>query len=154
MLQLMVVYFGPYYIWGIKVSSNYRFYAVLIGFIINYAAYFAEIYRGGIQSISVGQYEAAKLLGYSKSQTFTVIVLPQVIKRILPSITNEVITLIKDTSLAFTISVAEMFTSAKALASAQTSMLPFIAAAVFYYVFNAIVAFFMERTEKRLDYYR
>lgn len=154
MLQLMVVYFGPYYIWGIKVSSNYRFYAVLIGFIINYAAYFAEIYRGGIQSISVGQYEAAKLLGYSKSQTFTVIVLPQVIKRILPSITNEVITLIKDTSLAFTISVAEMFTSAKALASAQTSMLPFIAAAVFYYIFNAVVAFFMERTEKRLDYYK
>lgn len=154
MLQLMVVYFGPYYIWGIKVSNNYRFTAVLIGFIINYAAYFAEIYRGGIQSISRGQYEAAKVLGYSRAQTFFVIILPQVIKRILPSITNEVITLIKDTSLAFTISVAEMFTSAKALASSQTSMLPFVAAALFYFVFNALVAFVMERMEKRMDYYR
>lgn len=154
MLQLMVVYFGPYYIWGIKVSNNYRFTAVLIGFIINYAAYFAEIYRGGIQSISRGQYEAAKVLGYSRAQTFFVIILPQVIKRILPSVTNEVITLIKDTSLAFTISVAEMFTSAKALASSQTSMLPFVAAALFYFVFNALVAFVMERMEKRMDYYR
>ncbi|MDO4787805.1 MAG: amino acid ABC transporter permease [Johnsonella sp.] len=154
MLQLMVVYFGPYYIWGIKVSNNYRFTAVLIGFIINYAAYFAEIYRGGIQSISSGQYEAAKLLGYSRAQTFFVIILPQVIKRILPSITNEVITLIKDTSLAFTISVAEMFTSAKALASSQTSMLPFVAAALFYFVFNALVAFIMEMMEKKMDYYK
>lgn len=154
MLQLMVVYFGPYYIWGIKVSNNYRFTAVLIGFIINYAAYFAEIYRGGIQSISPGQYEAAKLLGYSRAQTFFVIILPQVIKRILPSITNEVITLIKDTSLAFTISVAEMFTSAKALASSQTSMLPFVAAALFYFVFNALVAFIMEMMEKKMDYYK
>lgn len=154
MLQLMVVYFGPYYIWGIKVSNNYRFTAVLIGFIINYAAYFAEIYRGGIQSISPGQYEAAKLLGYSRAQTFFVIILPQVIKRILPSITNEVITLIKDTSLAFTISVAEMFTSAKALASFQTSMLPFVAAALFYFVFNALVAFIMEMMEKKMDYYK
>lgn len=154
MLQLMVVYFGPYYIWGIKVSNNYRFTAVLIGFIINYAAYFAEIYRGGIQSISRGQYEAAKVLGYSRAQTFFVIILPQVIKRILPSITNEVITLIKDTSLAFTISVAEMFTSAKALASSQTSMLPFVAAALFYFVFNALVAFIMEMMEKKMDYYK
>lgn len=154
MLQLMVVYFGPYYIGGIKVPGNYRFYAVLIGFTINYAAYFAEIYRGGIQSISQGQYEAAKLLGYSKSQTFIVIVLPQVIKRILPSITNEVITLIKDTSLAFTISVAEMFTSAKALASAQTSMLPFVAAALFYFIFNALVAFIMEKAERKMEYYK
>ena len=123
MLQLMVVYFGPYYIFGIKVVDNYRIIAALIGFVINYAAYFAEIYRGGIQSIGSGQYEAAKLLGYNKTQTFTVIILPQVIKRILPSITNEVITLIKDTSLAFTISVLEMFSRAKALASSSTSMM-------------------------------
>ena len=124
MLQLMVVYFGPYYIFGIKVVDNYRIIAALIGFVINYAAYFAEIYRGGIQSIGRGQYEAAKLLGYTKTQTFMVIILPQVIKRILPSITNEVITLIKDTSLAFTISVLEMFSRAKALASSSTSMVP------------------------------
>ena len=154
MLQLMVVYFGPYYIFGIKVVDNYRIIAALIGFVINYAAYFAEIYRGGIQSIGRGQYEAAKLLGYSKTQTFMVIILPQVIKRILPSITNEVITLIKDTSLAFTISVLEMFSRAKALASSSTSMIPFVVAACIYYVFNFIVEFIMNGIEKRLEYYR
>ena len=154
MLQLMVVYFGPYYIFGIKVVDNYRIIAALIGFVINYAAYFSEIYRGGIQSIGSGQYEAAKLLGYNKIQTFTVIILPQVIKRILPSITNEVITLIKDTSLAFTISVLEMFSRAKALASSSTSMMPFVVAACIYYVFNFIVEFIMNSIEKRLNYYR
>ena len=154
MLQLMVVYFGPYYIFGIKVVDNYRIIAALIGFVINYAAYFAEIYRGGIQSIGRGQYEAARLLGYSKTQTFMVIILPQVIKRILPSITNEVITLIKDTSLAFTISVLEMFSRAKALASSSTSMIPFVVAACIYYVFNFIVEFIMNSIEKRLEYYR
>jgi len=154
MLQLMVVYFGPYYIFGIKVVDNYRIIAALIGFVINYAAYFAEIYRGGIQSIGSGQYEAAKLLGYNKIQSFTVIILPQVIKRILPSITNEVITLIKDTSLAFTISVLEMFSRAKALASSSTSMMPFVVAACIYYVFNFIVEFIMNSIEKRLNYYR
>ncbi len=154
MLQLMVVYFGPYYIFGIKVTNDYRIWAALIGFVLNYAAYFAEIYRSGIQSMPVGQYEAAKLLGYSKGQTFFVIILPQVIKRILPSVTNEVITLVKDTSLAFTISVAEMFTTAKALASSQTSMMPFVAAGLFYYIFNFVVAWGMEFIEKKLDYYR
>ena len=154
MLQLMVVYFGPYYLFGIKVTNEYRIWAALIGFVLNYAPYFAEIYRSGIQSMPVGQYEAAKLLGYSKIQTFFVIILPQVIKRILPSVTNEVITLVKDTSLAFTISVAEMFTTAKALASSQTSMMPFVAAGLFYYVFNFVVAWVMEFVEKKLDYYR
>ncbi len=154
MLQLMVVYFGPYYIFGIHVSNSYRIVAALIGFVINYAAYFAEIYRGGIQSMDRGQYEAAEVLGYSKSQTFFIIILPQVIKRILPPVTNEVITLVKDTSLAFTISVAEMFTTAKALASSQTSMMPFVAAAIFYYVFNFVVAYVMEFFEKKLSYYR
>ncbi|MBQ3163614.1 MAG: amino acid ABC transporter permease [Lachnospiraceae bacterium] len=154
MLQLMVVYFGPYYLFGIKVTNEYRIWAALIGFVLNYAAYFAEIYRSGIQSMPVGQYEAAKLLGYSKAQTFFVIILPQVIKRILPSVTNEVITLVKDTSLAFTISVAEMFTTAKALASSQTSMMPFVAAGLFYYLFNFVVAWVMEFIEKKLDYYR
>lgn len=152
MLQLMVVYFGPYYLFGINSSS--RLLAAMIGFVINYAAYFAEIYRSGIQSMPKGQYEAAKVLGYSKSQTFFVIILPQVFKRILPSITNEVITLVKDTSLAFTISVAEMFSKAKALASAEASMMPFVAAACFYYIFNFIVAFIMEHLEKKMAYYR
>jgi len=95
MLQLMVVYFGPYYLFRIKVGSSYRLWATFIGFVINYAAYFAEIYRSGIQSMPVGQYEAAEILGYGKAQTFFKIILPQVIKRILPSVTNEVITLVK-----------------------------------------------------------
>ena len=154
MLQLMVVYFGPFFIFGIRISDSYRLYAVLTAFAINYAAYFAEIYRGGIMAMDNGQYEAAKLLGYSKSQTFTKIILPQVIKTILPSVTNEVITLVKDTSLSFAIAYLEMFTMAKALAAAQKSMLPFVAAAIFYYVFNFIVAFAMEKLEKKLAYYR
>lgn len=154
MLQLMVVYFGPYYILGITMPRTYRFAAVIIGFVINYAAYFAEIYRGGIESMPIGQYEAAKILGYNKFQTFIKIIFPQVIKRILPSITNEVITLIKDTSLAFVISVTEMFTAAKAIAASQTTMVPFIVAGVFYYIFNFIVAFFMEWIEKKLSYYK
>lgn len=154
MLQLMVVYFGPYYLFRIKVSNGYRLIAVLLGFIINYAAYFAEIYRSGIQSMPQGQYEAAQLLGYSRGQTFFKIILPQVIKRILPSVTNEVITLVKDTSLAFTVSVMEMFTIAKAIASSQASMMPFVAAGVFYFLFNLVVASVMELIEKKLSYYQ
>ncbi|MFA9464956.1 MAG: amino acid ABC transporter permease [Velocimicrobium sp.] len=154
MLQLLVVYFGPYYIFGISINSSYRAYAVIIAFVINYAAYFAEIYRGGIESMPQGQYEAANVLGYKKSQTFFKIILPQVMKRILPSITNEVITLVKDTSLAFSIAYAEMFTIAKSIAASQRSMVPFIAAAVFYYIFNFFVATLMELWEKKMSYYR
>lgn len=154
MLQLMMVYFGPYYIFKIRVTNDYRLWATFIAFTINYAAYFAEIYRSGIQSMPAGQYEAAKLLGYNRGQTFFKIILPQVIKRVLPSITNEVISLIKDTSLAFTISVLEMFTIAKQLASAQASMVPFIAAGLFYYIFNLLVALAMEWVEKKFSYYQ
>ena len=154
MLQLMGVYFGPYYLFGIRVGNGYRLWAAFIGFAVNYAAYFAEIYRSGIQSMPAGQYEAAKLLGYTKYQTFFRIIFPQVVKRILPSITNEVITLVKDTSLAFTISVMEMFTVAKALASSQVSMVPFVAAGLFYYIFNLLVASFMEYAEKKMNYYQ
>lgn len=154
MLQLMVVYFGPYYLFGMKISPFYRYVATVIGFVLNYSAYFAEIYRSGIESMPVGQYEAAEILGYSKGQTFLHIILPQVVKRILPSVTNEVITLVKDTSLAFVIAVSEMFTMAKALASAQTSMVPYVAAGIFYYVFNFVVAYIMEKLEKKLSYYR
>ena len=153
MLQLMVVYFGPYYLFHIKVGSSYRLTATFIGFVINYAAYFAEIYRSGIQSIPRGQYEAAEVLGYSRMQTFMKIVLPQVIKRILPAMGNEIITLVKDTSLAFAIGVAEMFSTAKALVASQVSMLPFVFAAVFYWVFNFIVEVVLNRIEKKLDYY-
>lgn len=154
MLQLIVVYFAPFYVFGIKISQSYRFVATIIAFSINYAAYFAEIYRSGIESMPVGQYEAATQLGYSKSQTFFKIILPQVIKRILPAITNEVITLVKDTSLAFSLAYMEMFTIAKQIAAAQTTMIPFVVAAVFYYIFNLLVAFTMERIEKKMSYYR
>ena len=153
MLQLMVVYFGPFYLFGMNIGK-WRFPAIITGFALNYGAYFAEIYRGGIESMPVGQYEAAKILGYNKVQTFFRIILPQVIKRILPSITNEVITLVKDTSLAFVVAVAEMFTIAKQIASAQTTMMPFVIAAVFYYVFNLIVAVVMQKVEKSMNYYR
>lgn len=153
MLQLMVVYFGPYYLFEIPLSREYRLIAVFIGFILNYAAYFAEIYRAGIESIPDGQYEAAKVLGYKKGQTFFKIILPQVIKRILPPVTNETITLVKDTSLAFVIAVTEMFTVAQRIAAAQTTMLPFLVAGIFYYLMNLLVAVVMERIEKKLDYY-
>ena len=153
MLQLLAVYFGPFYLLGMKLGSTWRFTAIIIAFSVNYAAYFAEIYRSGIESMPVGQYEAAQLLGYSRVSTFMRIILPQVIKRILPSVTNEVITLVKDTSLAFSLAYAEMFTIAKQIAAKETSFMPFLAAALFYYVFNAVVAFGMERIEKALDYY-
>jgi len=154
MLQILVVYFGPFYVFDIKMGTGYRFPAVIIAFVINYAAYFAEIYRAGIESIPLGQYEAAEVLGYSKSQTFFKIILPQVIKRVLPPVTNETITLVKDTSLAFTISLAEMFTVAKQIGAAQTSIMPLMVAGVFYYVFNLLVATVMEFIEKKLSYYR
>ena len=153
MLQLLAVTYGPYYLCDLPVARN-KLIPVVIAFAINYAAYFAEIYRGGIESMPVGQYEAAKILGYNKVQTFFRIILPQVIKRILPSITNEVITLVKDTSLAFVVAVAEMFTIAKQIASAQTTMMPFVIAAIFYYVFNLIVAVVMQKVEKSMNYYR
>ena len=153
MLQLLVWYFGPYYLFGWSIRG-WRFPALIIGFVVNYSAYFAEIYRGGIESIPAGQYEAAEVLGYSKSQTFFHIVLPQVIKRILPSVTNEVITLVKDTSLAFTLAYQEVFSLAKQISASQTSFMPFVIAGIFYFVANYIVAFVMERIEKALDYYK
>lgn len=153
MLQLLVIYFGPYYLFGVSIDSSYRQIAVMIAFSLNYAAYFAEIYRSGIESIDNGQREAAYILGYTRLQTFFSIILPQVIKRILPAITNEVVTLVKDTSLAFSIAYAEMFTEAKRIAAAQTSMLPFVAAGIFYFVFNALVAFIMKKAEDKLSYY-
>lgn len=153
MLQMLIVYFGPNLLFGMNISASYRFPAVIIAFVINYAAYFGEIFRGGIESMEKGQYEAAQILGFSKNQTFTRIILPQVIKRTLPSLTNEVITLVKDTSLAYAIAVTEMFTVAKQLASTQASFVPYIAAFIFYYIFNWIVATIMEQYEKKLSYY-
>ena len=159
MLQLLLVYFGPYYLFKIKIGDialgpfEYRFIATIIGFSLNYAAYFAEIFRGGIQSISKGQYEAAQVLGFSKSQTFFRIILPQVVKTVLPSVSNEVITLVKDTSLAQVLMVTEMFTEAKELASANVSVIPYVAAGLFYYVMNLVIEMIMTRIEKSMSYY-
>ena len=154
MLQLIVVFFGPFYLFNIRISNSYRFVAIIIGFAVNYSAYFAEIYRSGIESIPVGQYEAANVLGYSKTQTFVHIIFPQMVKRVVPPVTNEVITLVKDTSLAFAIAYQEMFTTAKQIAAAETSILPLFVAGAFYFVFNFIVAQIMEKIEKKMNYYR
>lgn len=154
MLQLLVVFFGPYYLFGVSLSYSYRFYAVIIGFSLNYAAYFAEIYRAGIEGVPKGQYEAADVLGYSKAQTFIKIIFPQMVKAVLPPVTNEVITLVKDTSLAFALAYTEMFTLAKQVAATQASIMPLFVAGLFYYIFNFIVAYIMERLEKKMQYYR
>lgn len=152
MLQLLVWYFAPYYLWGMNIGG-YKLTAILLGCSLNYAAYFAEIYRSGIEAIPKGQYEAAALLGYSRQQTFFRIILPQMIKNVLPSVTNEVITLVKDTSLVYSLSYVEMFAVAKQIAAAQTTITPFFIAGVFYYVFNYVVAWVMEIFEKKMNYY-
>ena len=154
MLQIIVIYFLPFYGFGINVTAGYRFVAVIIAFSLNYAAYFAEIYRSGIQSIPKGQYEAAQILGYSPTQTFIRIVMPQMFKRVLPAMTNEIITLVKDTSLSFAIATAEMFTMAKQIAAKEASLMPLMAAGVFYYIFNFIVAIICKKVEKKYDYYK
>ena len=153
MLQLMALMFGPYYLFHVQLGTDWKFWACAIGFIFNYAAYFAEIYRSGIQSIPRGQYEAAEVLGYTRSQTFFKIVLPQVAKRILPAMGNEIITLVKDTSLAFSIGVAEMFTEAKALVASQRNMIPFAISAGLYWVICLVITAILNRVEKKLAYY-
>lgn len=153
MLQLMAIMFGPYYLFGLQMGPDWKYWACDIGFILNYAAYFGEIYRSGIQSIPRGQYEAASVLGYSRTQTFMKIVLPQVIKRILPAMGNEIITLVKDTSLAFVLAIPEMFSQAKALAAREVSMIPYALAALVYWGICLIIEFVLNRTEKKLDYY-
>ena len=151
MLQMWVVFFGIPKL--IPIGSNWRYIAAVIAFIINYAAYFAEIYRSGIESIPAGQYEAAEVLGYGKAQTFFKIILPQVVKIILPSVTNEVITLVKDTSLCYAIGLVEMFHRAKQIATSTSTLTSFVVAGVMYYIFNFVVAWIMERCEKRLSYF-
>lgn len=153
MLQLMAIMYGPYYLFGLQMGPDWKYWACDIGFILNYAAYFGEIYRSGIQSIPRGQYEAASVLGYSRAQTFMKIVLPQVVKRILPAMGNEIITLVKDTSLAFVLAIPEMFSKAQALAAREVSMVPYALAALVYWVICLIIEFVLNRTEKKLDYY-
>ncbi len=151
MLQLLVVYFFPYYLFGWSIGG-WRYPAIIVGFAINYSAYFAEIYRSGILAVPKGQWEAAEILGYTKQQTFFRIILPQMIRIILPAMTNEIITLVKDTSLAFSLSYMEMFTLAKQIAASNTTFMPFVVAAIFYYVFNLLVTFVMGRLEKKFKF--
>ena len=154
MLQLWIVFFGLPKLLPDIVTGNWRYIAAVIAFVINYAAYFAEIYRSGIESIPRGQYEAADVLGYGKVQTFFKIILPQVIKIVLPSITNEVITLVKDTSLCYAFGVVEMFTRAKQIATLNGTLTSFVVAGVIYYIFNYVVDWVMLRFEKKLSYYK
>ena len=153
MLQMFAVFFVPYYVFGVVTGPSYMMVAVLIAFVVNYAAYFAEIYRSGIQSMPRGQYEAAEVLGYSHTQTFFRIILPQVVKRILPAMGNEIVTLVKDTSLAFSIGVSEMFTTGRALVASQRTMVPFAIAAAIYWVTCLIIEWLLRRAEKKLSYY-
>ena len=153
MLQLMAFMFAPYYLFGISMDTDWKYGACAVGFILNYSAYFAEIYRSGLQSIPKGQYEAALVLGYSRSQTFFKIVLPQVIKRIMPAMGNEIITLVKDTSLAFVLGIAEMFSVAKAISASEVSMIPYALAALIYWVFCLLIEFIIGRAEKKMAYY-
>jgi polar amino acid transport system permease protein len=150
-LQLIFVYFAPYYLFGISYD---RFTAVIIAFAVNYAAYFAEIYRGGIDAIPKGQWEAAKVLGLTRTQTLFKIILPQVVRRILPAMGNEVITLVKDTALAQTIGVAELFRVAQNASARQFSTLPIFIAGIFYFVMNWLVTVAFEAAEKKLGYYK
>ena len=153
MLQMFAVFFVPFYVFGIKTGQGYMFVAVIIAFIVNYAAYFGEIYRSGIQSMPRGQCEAAQVLGYSPAQTFFRIILPQVVKRILPTMGNEVVTLVKDTSLVFVLALAEMFTVVKQIVAAQVSMVPFILAALVYWGLTLLAEFILGRIEKHYSYY-
>jgi polar amino acid transport system permease protein len=160
MLQLLVVYFGPgiFVRWlnnmGYEVAFAWnRFTAAIIALSINYSAYFAEIYRGGIESIPKGQYEAAKVLGFTPVQTFFKIVLPQVIKRIVPAMGNEVITLVKDTALVSVIGVAELLMVAKERQSALFSFTPLFIAGVFYFIMNWGVSVAFAKLEKKMSYY-
>ena len=151
MLQLFFFMYAPYYIFEFSFG---RFQACIIAFVINYAAYFGEIFRGGIASIPKGQYEAAEVLGYTKTQTFFYIVLPQVIKQVIPATGNELMTLVKDTSLAQVISVSEIFRVAQGAGSKYFSTVPIIVAAIFYLVMNTVIELSFKRIEKHYNYYK
>ncbi len=151
LLQLMFFMYAPFHLFGISMD---RFTAGVMAFVFNYAAYFAEIYRGGLESIPAGQQEAAIVLGFNKTQTFFKITLPQVIKRILPPMGNEFMTLVKDTSLIQILGVAEIYKLATSTMSREASIVPLVVAGVFYLVMNAIVSRGFAIAEKRLQYYR
>lgn len=172
MLQIIAVYYAiPMLMTGVKKSGesnwfydligkidtrseNYMFIALVVAFVLNYAAYFAEIFRGGIESIPKGQYEAASMLGMTKMQTFFRIILPQVVKRVIPATSNEVIVLVKDTSLANVIAFAEITLKSKQMMNTYSSIVPLFVAGLFYFVMNAVVTVAFVFIEKRFNYYK
>lgn len=157
LLQLLIIYYGP----GILLHTNVwgsgdggRFTAALVAFVVNYACYFSEIYRGGIQSIPVGQYEAGKVLGMTNGQIFRKVILLQVIKRIVPPMANEIITLVKDTSLARVIAVYEIIWSGQAFIKSDGIIWPLFYTGAFYLIFSGLLTLLFRYLEKRLDYFR
>ena len=153
MLQIIIVFYGPG-LWLDLTIKDFRFTAVIIAFVINYACYFSEIYRGGIESISKGQYEAGYVLGLSKNEVFFKIVLPQVIKRIIPSIGNEVITLVKDTSLARVVALTELIMTAQEIMNLHGVIWPLLYTGLFYLVFSGLLTIFFNKLEEKLNYYK
>jgi polar amino acid transport system permease protein len=153
MLQVIIVYYGPG-LWFDLSIKNFRFAAVIVAFVINYACYFSEIYRGGIESISKGQYEAGYVLGMSKAAIFFRVILPQVVKRILPSISNEVITLVKDTSLARVIAIGELIRAAEESSTILGAMWPLLCTGLFYLIFSGLLTILFNKIEKKMDYYK
>ena len=153
MLQVIIVYYGPG-LWFDLSIKNFRFAAVIVAFVINYACYFSEIYRGGIESISKGQYEAGYVLGMSKAAIFFRVILPQVVKRILPSISNEVITLVKDTSLARVIAIGELIRAAEESSTILGAMWPLLCTGLFYLIFSGLLTILFNKLEKKMDYYK
>ena len=153
MLQVIIVFYGPG-LWLDLSIKNFRFTAVIVAFVINYACYFSEIYRGGIESISKGQYEAGYVLGMSKNQVFFKVILPQVIKRIIPSISNEVITLVKDTSLARVIAIVELIKVAEEVSRLTGALWPLLYTGLFYLIFSGLLTILFNKIEKKLDYYK
>ena len=151
MLQLFIVFFVPGIVFGTPMKT--RFMAALVAFVINYSAYFSEIYRGGIESVPVGQHEAGMVLGMTKSQIFFKVTLMQVVKKIIPPMSNEIITLVKDTSLARVIAVTEIIMCADRF-TARGLIWPLFYTGVFFLLFNGILTLLFGRIEKRLDYYK
>lgn len=152
MLQIMVVFYCPGLLWGTPMSD--RLLAVLVAFIINYAAYFSEIYRGGIASVPKGQYEAGQVLGMTKTQVFFRVILKQVIKRIVPPMSNEVITLVKDTSLARVVAVVELVRAADDIVAGYAIIWPLFYVGAFYLLFSGVLTVLFGKLEKKLDYYK
>ena len=151
MLQLLVWYFGPYYLFGISIRG-YRFPAIIIGFSVNYACYFAEIFRGGLLAVDVGQYEASKVLGLSRFQTMVRVIIPQMIRVSLPSVTNETITLLKDTALVTIIGVAEVLHYAKAAVNRDATPFAYLVAGLLYLLINFIITLVFKKLEEKFDF--